>query len=165
LYGGRIGNASGDFCWLHFLAVHRSGLAGGTGRELGSQQILKERQDMNVRFQKLVAPAILLVVLVAASAFAKNGKQVTLNQAADVNGATLVPGSYHVTWSAPGGDPTVSFMKGKLTVASAQAKWVDRGIKYQSDAVIYSNEGNGASHIIEIRFAGMAQALVFSDAS
>jgi hypothetical protein len=121
---------------------------------------------MNVRLHKLVAPAILLFALVAAtSAFAKNGKQVTLNQAADVNGATLAPGSYHITWSAPGGDPTVSFMKGKQTLASAQAKWVDRGIKYDSDAVIYSNDGNGAPHIIEIRFAGMAQALVFGDAS
>lgn len=119
---------------------------------------------MNLRLQKLVAPAILLVVLVAGSAFAKS-KHVTLNKAVDVNGATLVAGSYNVTWSAPGGDPTVSFMKGKKTLASEQAKWVDRGTKYENDAVIYSNNGDGASHIIEIRFAGMRQALVFGDAS
>jgi hypothetical protein len=120
---------------------------------------------MNVRLQKLVAPAILLIVLVAGSAFARNGKHITLNKAVDVNGATIAAGSYNVTWSAPGGDPTVSFMKGKETVASAQAKWVDRGVKYQNDAVIYSNDGNGAPHIIEIRFAGMQRALVFGDAS
>ncbi|HEV3275463.1 MAG TPA: hypothetical protein VG860_01460 [Terriglobia bacterium] len=120
---------------------------------------------MNLRLQKLLAPAILLIVLVAGSAFAKNGKHVSINKAVAVNGATLVPGSYNVTWSAPGGDPTVSFEKGKETVASAQAKWVDRGIKYDSDAVIYSSDGNGASHIVEIRFAGMRQALVFDDAS
>jgi len=120
---------------------------------------------MNVRLQKLVAPAILLIVLLAGSAFAKNGKHITLNKAVDVNGATLSAGSYNLTWSAPGGDPTVSFMKGKETVASAQAKWVDRGVKYQSDAVIYSNDGDGAPRIIEIRFAGMQQALVFGDAS
>jgi len=120
---------------------------------------------MNLRLQRLVAPAILLLVLVSGSAFAKSGKRVNLNKAVDVNGATLAAGSYNVTWSAPGGDPTVSFIKGKETVASAQAKWVDRGIKYQNDAVIYSNDGDGASHIIEIRFAGMRQALVFGDAS
>ncbi len=120
---------------------------------------------MNLRLQKLVAPAILLIVLVAGCAFAKNGKHVTINKAVDVNGATLAAGSYNVTWSAPGGDPTVSFMKGKETVASAQAKWVDRGIKYDTDAVIYSNDGNGAPKILEIRFAGMQQALVFGDAS
>ena len=120
---------------------------------------------MNIRLQKLVAPAMLLAVLVAGSAFAKNGKHVTLTKSANVNGAMLAPGDYNVTWSAPGGDPTVSFMKGKETVASAQAQWVDRGVKYDNDAVIYSNDGNGASHIIEIRFAGKAQALVFNSAS
>ncbi len=117
---------------------------------------------MNSRFQKLVAPAILLMVLVAGSAFAKNNKHVSLNKAVDVNGATLAAGSYNVTWSAPGGDPTVSFMKGKETVASAQAMWVDRGKKYDNDAVIYSTDGGGTQHIVEIRFAGMQQALVFS---
>jgi hypothetical protein len=120
---------------------------------------------MNVRFHKLLAPAILLSVLIAGSAFAKNGKHVTLNKAVDVEGATLAAGSYNVTWSAPGGDPTVSFMKDKKTVASAQAQWVDRGIKYDNDAVIYSKDGNGASHILEIRFAGMRQALVFGNGS
>jgi len=119
---------------------------------------------MNVRLHKLIAPAILLSVLVAGSAFAKNGKRVTINKTVDVNGGTLAAGSYNVTWSAPGGDPTVSFMKGKETVASSQAQWVDRGVKYDNDAVIYSNEG-GASHIIEIRFAGMRQALVFGNGS
>lgn len=120
---------------------------------------------MNLRLHKLVTPAILLIVLAAGSALAKNGKRVTLNKAVDVNGATLVAGNYNVTWSAPGGDPTVSFMKGKETVASAQARWVDRGIKYDNDAVIYSDDGSGAPRIIEIRFAGMRQALVFGDAS
>lgn len=120
---------------------------------------------MNVRIQKLVAPAILVIALVAGSAFAKSGKHISVNKAVDVNGATLTAGSYNITWTAPGGDPTVSFMKGKQTVASAQAKWVDRGIKYENDSVIYSNDGEGASRIIEIRFAGMRQALVFGDAS
>jgi len=120
---------------------------------------------MNVRFHRFLAPAILLSVLVAGSAFAKNNKHVTINKSVEVNGGTLAAGSYNVTWSAPGGDPTVSFMQGKETVASAQAQWVDRGVKYNNDAVIYSNDGNGASHIIEIRFAGMRQALVFGNGS
>lgn len=120
---------------------------------------------MNIRIHKLVAPAILLSVLVVGSAFAKNGKHVNLNKAVNIDGATLAAGSYNVTWSAPGGDPTVSFMKDKKTLASAQAQWVDRGVKYENDAVIYSNDGDGASHIIEIRFAGMRQALVFGSGS
>jgi hypothetical protein len=120
---------------------------------------------MNLRMQKLLAPAMLLIVLAAISAFAKNGKHVTLNKSVNINGAILSPGSYNVTWSAPGGDPTVSFMKGKQTLASARAKWVDRGTRYPRNAVIYSNEGDGAAHLVEIRFAGMQQALVFSDAS
>lgn len=120
---------------------------------------------MNLRLRKLLTPAILLVVLCAASAFAKNGKHVTFNKDIAINGTTLAAGSYGVTWSAESGDPTINFVKGKQTVATVQAKWVDRGAKYDSDSVVYTDGGNGSRSIAEIRFAGMSQVLVFGDAS
>lgn len=124
---------------------------------------------MNFRYLKRLVPVIVVVALAAASAFAKNGtkseKKVTLNQTAALNGSAIPAGSYNVTWSADTGDPTVSFVKGKETVASAQAKWVDRSTKYDENEVLYSNDSDGNRTIIEIRFAGMSRALVFGDSA
>jgi hypothetical protein len=124
---------------------------------------------MNLRYFKRLIPVIVVVALAASSAFAKNGtkseKRLTLNQAAALNGAAIPAGSYNVTWSADSGDPTVSFVKGKETVASAQAKWVDRPNKYDQNEVLYSNNSDGSRTIIEIRFAGMSKALVFGDST
>lgn len=124
---------------------------------------------MNLRYLKRFVPVIVVVALAAASAFAKNStkseKKLTINQAAALNGAAIPAGSYNVTWSSDSGDPTVSFVKGKETVASSQAKWVDRGTKYDQNEVLYSNGNDGNKTIIEIRFAGMSRALVFGDST
>ena len=116
---------------------------------------------MSLRSFARLAPVILVVVLAAASAFAKDQRNITLKHPASVNGTAVPAGSYKVTWSAESGDPTVNFIKGKETVASAQAKWVDRNSKYDNDSVLYSTESDGSQKIIEIRFAGKSQVLVF----
>jgi hypothetical protein len=138
--------------------------------ELASEKSSKgEHASMNLRHFKRLVVAIGVVALVAASAFAKNGtkneKKLTINQTAALNGTSIPAGNYSVTWSADSGDPTVSFVKGKETVASAQAKWVDRSTKYDQNEVLYSNSNDGSKTIIEIRFAGMSRALVFGDSA
>jgi hypothetical protein len=124
---------------------------------------------MNLRYVKRLVPVITVAGLIATSAFAKNGakneKKVTLSQTAALNGVAIPAGSYNVTWSAESGDPTVTFVKGKETVASAQARWVDRDTKYEQNQVLYSNNSDGSRTIIEIRFAGMNRALVFGDSA
>jgi len=121
---------------------------------------------MSLRFMKQIAPLVLVFALATASAFAKDQHSITLRHGASINGTTVGAGSYKVTWSAESGDPTVNFVKGKENVASAQAKWVERNTKYSSDQVVYSNDGNGgAPKIVEIRFAGKSQALVFEESA
>ncbi|HXJ96851.1 MAG TPA: hypothetical protein VMT20_28755 [Terriglobia bacterium] len=124
---------------------------------------------MNLRYVKRLVPVIVVAGLITTSAFAKSGakseKKVTLNQTAALNGAAIPAGSYSVTWSADNGDPTVTFVKGKETVATAQAKWEDRDTKYEQNQVLYSNNSDGSKTIIEIRFAGMNRALVFGDSA
>jgi hypothetical protein len=39
---------------------------------------------------------------------------------------------------------------------------VDRGAKYHTDAVVYTNNADGSHTLVEIRFAGKNQALVFT---
>jgi len=124
---------------------------------------------MNLRHVKRLVPVIVVAGLIATSAFAKNGakseKKVTLSQTAALNGVAIPAGSYNVTWSAESGDPTVTFVKGKEAVATAQARWVDRDTKYEQNQVLYSNNSDGSRTIIEIRFAGMNRALVFGDSA
>ena len=121
---------------------------------------------MSLRFMKQLIPMVLVLALASAAAFAKDQHNITLRHGASINGTTVSAGNYKVTWSAESGDPTVSFIKGKESVASAQAKWVDRSTKYDSDQVVYSNAANGdAPKIVEIRFAGKSQVLVFEDST
>ena len=120
---------------------------------------------MSLRYLKNLVPMILVLALATASAFAKDQHNITLRHGASINGTTMSAGSYKVTWSAESGDPTVNFIKGKDNVATAQAKWVDRSTKYGSDQVVFSNSDGGDPKIVEIRFAGKSQVLVFEDSA
>jgi hypothetical protein len=120
---------------------------------------------MSLRFTKHLVPLILVLALAAASAFARDQHNLTLRHGASINGTTIAAGSYKVTWSAESGDPTVNFVKGKESVATAQAKWVERNTKYDNDQVVYSNDGGAAPKIMELRFAGKSQVLVFEDSA
>jgi hypothetical protein len=137
----------------------------GLPEEAGLTSRKGESKSMSLRFKKLFVPLIMLLALAAVSAFAKDQRNITLKHQASLNGTTVAAGSYKVTWSAESGDPTVNFVKGKDNIATAQAKWVDRNTKYDSDQVVYSNDGGGAPKIVELRFAGKSQVLVFEDSA
>ena len=47
-------------------------------------------------------------------------------------------------------------------MVTAMGKWVDRGAKYREDAFVYTNNPDGSHTLLEIRFAGQKQALVFA---
>jgi hypothetical protein len=125
----------------------------------------KGEESMSLRFLKRLVPLMVVLALATVSALAKDQHSITLRHNASLNGTAVAAGSYKVTWSAENGDPTVNFVKGKENVASAQAKWVDRNTKYDSDQVVYSNDGGSAPKIVEIRFAGKSQVLVFEDST
>jgi hypothetical protein len=137
----------------------------GLPEEAGLKSRIRREKSMSLRFVKHLVPVIVVLALAAASAFAKDQHNITLRHGASLNGTTIAAGSYKVTWSAESGDPTVNFIKGKESVASAQAKWVERNTKYDSDQVVYSNQDGSAPKILEIRFAGKSQALVFEDSA
>jgi hypothetical protein len=120
---------------------------------------------MSLRSMKRLIPFIVVLALATTFAFAKDHHNVTLRHGAFINGTDVAPGEYKVTWSAETGDPTVNFIKGKESVASAQAKWVERNAKYDRDEVVLQNDVRGAPKILEIRFAGKSQVLVFENAA
>jgi PilZ domain/SPOR domain len=70
-----------------------------------------------------------------------------------------------VSWESYGADATVKFVKGENTVAAGKGKWVERSHKYDFDAVVYDRNQNGSRTLLELRFGGTGQALVFPAAS
>jgi hypothetical protein len=59
----------------------------------------------------------------------------------------------------------VKFEKEGSVLGTTEGKWVKRGVKYEDDAVVYRKNSDGSRTLLEIRFAGMSQALVFGKSS
>lgn len=108
---------------------------------------------------------LLLVVVtfaVALSASANNSKTISLRTEVTLNGNRLPTGFYEVNWVSHSPEATVTFVKAGQLVMTAMGKWVDSDVKYNTDAVVYTNNADGSHTLREIRFAGRKQALVFT---
>lgn len=107
------------------------------------------------------AAAVALVLLVAASALAAgkgNSTTVKLFDPVMVNGKTLAPGDYKVTWEGSGSDVQVSFLQGKTVVATAAAKIVPEDSANEKTATVTRQDGKGVD-LIEIRPQGKKAVL------
>lgn len=120
---------------------------------------------MTLQSSKRITLALVIFVLAAASAFAKNERQLAIVNDATVSGQTLHAGSYKVDWVSHSPEATVTFYRGKEAVAKVEGKWVDRGSKYSQNAVVYADNPDGSKSVVEIRFAGMNRALVLGSAA
>ena len=115
---------------------------------------------MSLQSNKRVTLVLVVLVLSAASAFAKNERQLAITSDASVSGKMLRAGKYKVGWVSHSPEATVTFYSGKEAVATVEGKWVDRGWEYKQNAVVYANQPDGSKSIVEFRFAGMSRALV-----
>jgi hypothetical protein len=120
---------------------------------------------MSLQSFKRLTSVLVILVLVAASAFAKNERRLTITNDASIGGKTLRAGNYKVDWVSHSPEATVTFYNGKEVVATVEGKWVNRDSEYKQNAVLYENHPDGSRSIIEIRFAGMKQALVLGSAT
>jgi hypothetical protein len=120
-----------------------------------------------MKLQRRVTMLMSVVVLLVAgtSALAKNSGTVKISYAASLTGTALTPGEYKVTWEQHSPEATVTLMRGKNVVATAQGKWVEREVRYPANAVLYNVNPDGSRTVMELRFAGLKGALVFSEAS
>jgi len=105
---------------------------------------------------------ILIVIGSNLQAWANNGKTVSFRTEVTLNGSKLPSGYYEISWVSHSPEATVTFAKTGQATVTAMGKWVDRGAKYHTDAVVYSNNPDGSHTLLEIRFAGKNQALVFA---
>lgn len=109
----------------------------------------------------MVALAFMLVVGVGAKA--KDSRDVVLFHDASLAGTHLASGRYHVNWETHSPEATVTFQQGKKVLATADGKVADRGKKYGSNEVVYTENPNGSRVIQEIRFAGSSEVIVFNE--
>ena len=114
-----------------------------------------------MKTQKLLLLVVVTLAL-AFSASAHNSKTLSFRTEVTLNGSKLPSGFYEVNWVAHSPEATVTFVKAGQVVMTAMGKFVDRDIKYNTDAVVYTNNPDGSHTLRELRFAGRKQALVFT---
>jgi cell division protein FtsN len=98
-------------------------------------------------------------------AFRRGSRSLTVMSGLTLNGASMPAGDYTVSWESYISDATVKVVRGDQVVATTDGKWVKHGVRYPHDAYMYRRNSDGSQTLIEIRFAGMDQALVFGKSS
>jgi hypothetical protein len=109
--------------------------------------------------------AVIIILAASLSAMAGNTRTFTFDKPVQLNGTDIVPGYYTIDWVSHSPEATVTFTKNGQVVATAAGKWVERDKKYQQDGVVYTTNEDGSRRLVELRFAGMKQALVFGQPS
>ncbi len=99
-------------------------------------------------------------------AVAKNARRLTVSHTAMLNGTPIPQGVYEVSYTTHSPEARVTFStpKGDTIVATADGKVVKRRTPYPASAVVYDTNPDGSLSIVEIRFAGEKQVIVFSKA-
>ncbi len=97
--------------------------------------------------------------------YERGSRSLTFFSGLTVNGARLPVGDLVITWESYVPDAIVKFEKDGSVIGTIDGKWEKRDVKYGDDAIVYRKNSDGTRTLIEIRFAGMSQALVFGKSS
>lgn len=97
--------------------------------------------------------------------YEKGSRSFTLPSVLTLNGVHMPVGLYLISWDSYVPNVFVKFEKDSSVLATAEGKWVRRGVRYEDDAIVYRKNGDGSRTLLEIRFRGMSQTLVFGKSS
>jgi hypothetical protein len=112
---------------------------------------------MNMRLVK--ALVLMTVLVVSMAAMAAESTKVTVSQPCTLNGTQIAPGDYKVTWDVAGGKAQVNITSGKKSVATSEAKVMERETANQYTAVVRDDSGM----IKRVLVGGKKTVLVFSE--
>lgn len=115
-----------------------------------------------MRGKNYQAVLLVVVLMLAATAFAANKGAFQLNNTVSVNGKQLQAGDYSVTWEGAGPDVQVNIMKGRKVVAQAPAKVVAIDQASGSNQAVVERNSDGTASLKELRFNGKKFALAIS---
>jgi hypothetical protein len=94
--------------------------------------------------------------------FERGKRDFMLPRPLKLDGARMPMGACVITWESYMPDAMVRFETERGEAVSAEGKWVKRDVKYNENAIVYTKNVDGSLNLIEIRFSGMGQALVFA---
>jgi cell division protein FtsN len=97
--------------------------------------------------------------------FERGSRDFNLSYALTLNGKSMPVGDCIIRWESYSTSVVVQFIRGKDVAATVDAKWVQRAVRYDRPAFVYTKSGDGSRNLAEIRFAGMNRALVFRKSS
>ena len=92
--------------------------------------------------------------------FERGSREFRMPRVLKLEGTDIPVGDCVISWESYLPNAIVRIQTNR-SEALAEGKWVDRGVKYIEDAVVYTEGRNGARILAEIRFSGMGRALVF----
>jgi PilZ domain/SPOR domain len=98
-------------------------------------------------------------------AFERGSRSFRFSYAVNLNGARIPVGNYSIRWESYSTLVIVQFVQNNDVVATVEGKWARRDVRYYQAAYAFTRIGDGPRNLVEIRFAGMSQALVFERAS
>jgi cell division septation protein DedD len=78
-----------------------------------------------------------------------------------VGGSQLPVGYCVISWESYSPNAIVKFEDIRGTIVTVEGRWVDRDERYSNNTVVYLENKYGFRTLLEIRFSGMGQALVF----
>ncbi len=114
------------------------------------------------RFVTLVCGTALTLMLTGAAFAGTVSKTLTFSDPVQVNGTTLQPGDYKVTFDDNAPTTQLTFKKGKKEVATAQAQVKPADRKIHTTSVEFNTEGS-TRKLQQIQFGGSNQALVLAE--
>ena len=109
-----------------------------------------------------IIAALILTMTASLAAYAANNesKSLTLFQSVEVNGTTLEPGTYKVSFDATGSATQVTFSQGKKDIVSAPAHLKSLSQK-KAETQIRMNDTGAIPRLEEIDFRGSTTGITF----
>ena len=109
--------------------------------------------------------ALTLSLVAGIPAFASHSsgaKTVNFPNTFVMNGTTVAAGKYSVQWQTHSPDAKVNFVRKHSVLVTTEAKVEKRSDAYSRNSVVYDTSSEGAWSIVEIRFAGSKNVIVFA---
>jgi len=102
-------------------------------------------------------------LLLTTAGFAAEKASLRLLDAVSVNGKSLAPGDYNVTWEGSGPNVEIKILKGKDVVATSPAQVVNLPKAPNSSSVATKTSSSGAPALTQITFSGKKYALALGE--
>jgi len=93
--------------------------------------------------------------------YERGNRDFTLDRTLKVGGTHLPVGSCLISWESYTPDAIVKIERDRGMGVTIEGRWVNHGVSYTADAVVYQTNKDGSRTLVEIRFSGMRRALVF----